>query len=138
MACEVTIANTVEKHRPKFLELLEKLEDMWDGHLGRINTAKNRIELTHSDVRPIQSAPYRAGSRPRQFSGTEICRMLREDVLEPTRTERGSPIIFAPKKECSLRFGVDYHRLSKVAARDSYPLPLMNESINSLGEATIF
>lgn len=40
---KVTKANKYEKHRLEFLNLLEKLADMWDERLGRITTAN--IEL---------------------------------------------------------------------------------------------
>lgn len=32
---------------------------MWDGHLTRINVAKDRIDVTNKDVSPVCSAPNR-------------------------------------------------------------------------------
>lgn len=49
------------------LDLLEQFPGMWDGHLGRNKAAKQRIELTSPEVRPIHSAPYRDGSKVRFF-----------------------------------------------------------------------
>ena len=43
-----------------------------------------------------------------------------------------------PKKDNTLRFCVDYRKLNKVTQGDSYPLPRMDECIDSLGDATIF
>lgn len=118
--------------------MLEQFQSMWDGRLGTIKAAKHRIELTPPNARPIHSVPYRAGPVARTFEKTEIDRLLRMDVIEPAQTEWASPIVFAPKKDGSLRFSVEYRKLNTVNVRDSYPIPRMDECIDSLGQATIF
>ena len=37
-----------------------------------------------------------------------------------------------------MRFCIDYRRLSVVTVKDSYPIPRMDDCLDSLGEATIF
>jgi hypothetical protein len=37
-----------------------------------------------------------------------------------------------------MRFCIDYRRLNTVTVRDSYPLPRMDECIDSLGDARVF
>jgi len=46
--------------------------------------------------------------------------------------------VLVPKKDGTLRFCVDYRPLNAVSKRDSYPLPRMDECIDSLGEAKVF
>jgi len=46
--------------------------------------------------------------------------------------------VLVPKKDGTLRFCVDYRLLNVMTNKDSYPLPRMDECIDSLGEATIF
>jgi hypothetical protein len=48
------------------------------------------------------------------------------------------PWLLHPKLDGSTRFGVDYRRLNALKVRDSYPLPRMDEYIDSLGDACIF
>ena len=60
------------------------------------------------------------------------------DVVEPSESEWASPIVFALKKDGSLRFFVDYRRLNKATIRDSYPIPRMDECIDSLAHAKVF
>jgi hypothetical protein len=43
-----------------------------------------------------------------------------------------------PKPDGSLRFCVDYRKLNAITVSDTYPLPRINECIDSLGEAAIF
>lgn len=40
--------------------MLADFELMWDGHLGRINIAKHRLELSQGDSKRTHSASFRA------------------------------------------------------------------------------
>ena len=64
--------------------------------------------------------------------------MLRAGVIEPTSAEWASPVVFVPKKDGTMPFCVDYRKLNGVTARDSYPLPRMDECIDSLGDSNYF
>ena len=58
--------------------------------------------------------------------------------MEPASTEWASPVVLVTKKDGSLRFCVDYHRLNSKTAADSYPLPCMDDCNDSLGDAAVF
>jgi hypothetical protein len=64
--------------------------------------------------------------------------MLAQDIIEPATCEWASPIVLVPKPDGSLRFCFDYRRLNEIALPDIYPLPRMEEFIDSLGEAVVF
>jgi hypothetical protein len=64
--------------------------------------------------------------------------MLKAGVIEPATSEWASPVVLVPKPDGSLRFCVDYRKLNAVRTRDTYPLPRMDECIDSLGDARIF
>lgn len=64
--------------------------------------------------------------------------MLAMDVIEPTHTEWGLPIVFVPKKYEKLRFWVDYLELNAVTIRDPYPILHIEDCTNCLVDATIF
>ena len=59
------------------------------------------------------------------------------DVIEPSKSPWAAPVVLAPKPDGSQRFCVDYRELNKLTIRDSYPLPRMDECIDSLGEAKV-
>ena len=110
---------------------------MWSGKLGCINATAHRITL-EPGTRPIRSMPYRQGPAARTFVKKEIDKMLEANVIEPAASEWASPVVLAPKKDGTLRFCVDYRRLNAVTIPDTYPLPRMDDCIDSLGDATIF
>ena len=63
--------------------------------------------------------------------------MLPKGVIEPSNTDSAAPIVLAPKPYGSLLFCVDYRRLNAMTVRDIYPIPQMNKTIDSPGEAVI-
>ena len=59
-------------------------------------------------------------------------------MIEPIQSERASPVLLVPKKEGTLRFCVDFRRLNALTIPDTYPVPRMEDCIDSLGEARLF
>jgi len=118
--------------------MLDQHKDMWTGQaLGVIKATQHRIDL-NAGARPVRFAPRHAGHAAREAETAEVKRQLKADVIEPTSSEWGFPVVLVPMKDGTLRFCVDFRLLSVVTKKDSYPLPRMDECIDSLGEATIF
>lgn len=69
---------------------------------------------------------------------TEVHKILDAGVIEPATSEWASAVVLVPKKDCSLRFCVDYRRLNTKTLGEAYPLPRMDDCIDSLGDARIF
>lgn len=59
-------------------------------------------------------------------------------VIRPSKSPWASPVVLIPKSDGSIRFCVDYRRLKAVTRSDSYPLPRLNECLDSLGAAQWF
>lgn len=76
---------------------------MWNEHLGQLNIAKHRIELSLADAKQIHYAPYRAGPKVPEFEQNDIDKMLSR-VIEPAQTDSVAPRVFVPKQYGSLRF----------------------------------
>ena len=127
-----------ESLREEILSMLSKHRDMWrPGHLGKITATEHRIELAPGTT-PIRQAPYHRGHRGRDVQGEDIMKMLEAGVIEPATRKWASPIVLVPKKDGLLRFCIDYRRLNSKTVADAYPLPRMDDCLDSLGDAAVF
>ena len=117
-------------------KMLDKYAHLWDqNRLGVLHGTKHRIETKGN---PVFQHPYRAGPGARQAEKDEVDRMLHLGVIEPSSAEWASPVVLIPKPDGSTRFCVDYRRLNALTTRDVYPLPRMDECLDTLGEAEYF
>ena len=114
---------------------LRPFSSMWNGALGDITAVKHHIP---TEGPPVSSQPYRVSPQAREDINNELQRMLKEDVIEPSTSPWASPIVLIAKQDGSIRFAVDYRKLNRVTMKDSYALPRLDDSINSLGESKFF
>ena len=133
----VQLGHLQDESRVAILDMLAKHRSMWSGRLGQVQSTNHRIDLIPGQ-KPVHCQPYRAGPTARAVESAEIERMLKAEVIEPATSEWASPIVLVAKPDGSTRFCVDYRRLNAITVRDSYPLPRMDECIDSLGDAKIF
>jgi hypothetical protein len=54
-------------------------------------------------------------------------------VIEPSKSPWSSPVVLVTKKDGTIRFCVDYRALNNVMIKDAYPLPRVDECLDSLG-----
>ena len=127
--------DVTEAERPLVLEMLKRHSKLWDGELGQVRGVEHRIPTVGD---PIRQQPYRCGMKTRQAVEEEIKRMSGLDVIEPSTSKWAAPIVLIPTPDGSLRFCIDYRRLNALTLRDSYPLPRMDDCLDSLGTANIF
>lgn len=64
--------------------------------------------------------------------------MLRKGVIERAKSPWASPILFAPKKDGTLGFCIDYQKFNSITIRDIYLTPKVDECIDSLRDSKIF
>ena len=74
----------------------------------------------------------------RNKAAAEIRKMPDAGVIKPATSEWASPIVLVPKKDCSLRFCISYRHLNAKTVADAYPLPRVDDCLESLGDAHIF
>jgi len=110
---------------------------MWDGILGTIHATEHAI-VTPADAVPIRAQPYRTDPFKRQIIADQINKMLKLKVIEPSHSAWASPVVIVRKKNGKARFCVDYRRLNNITKKDAYPLPRMEDFLDSLGDAKVF
>lgn len=133
----VDLADAPKHLHKRIRRMLEQHQVMWSGKLGTIHATVHRIE-TDDKVIPIHQAPYRTGLRKREIITDCINAMLKQEVIRPSHSDWSSPVVVVPKKNGKPRFCIDYRRLNAVTKKDTYPIPRMDDCLDSLGEAQFF
>lgn len=99
--------------------------------------AKHRI-ITSEHARPLRQSPYRVSPREREAIRKQVDEMLRDDVIQPSKSPWAAPVVLVKKKDGSLRFCVDYRRLNNITKKDVYPLPRIDDTLDRLCHAKYF
>ena len=99
--------------------------------IGCIRNGIHRIRTT--DCIPV-AQPYRRVV-PTQLEGvkSQIDEWLREGILSRSESEYASPLVVVKKKDGDIRLCVDYRDLNKKTVKDAYPIPRIDDSLESLG-----
>ena len=128
-----------QKHAVK--QLLQKYAHVFQSNkmdLGQIDAKFGHHEIHTGDAVPVKQRPRRT---PIAFKGEEekeIEKMLEMEVIRPSTSPWASPVVLVRKKDGSTRFCIDYTKLNKLTTIDSYPLPLIDDCLESLAGATSF
>ena len=63
---------------------------------------------------------------------------LAKGFIRPSKSLTGAPILFDKKPDRSLRLCIDYQGLNNIIIKNRYPLPLIEESLDRIGQAKRF
>ena len=64
--------------------------------------------------------------------------MLDKGFIIPTTLPWGAPVLFAKKKDKTLRLCIDYRQLNKVTIKNQYPLPRIDDLFIQLKRVRVF
>lgn len=126
-------------------EMLRRYHDVIDKNwqaISREDSDIGKAEMTHEirlrDWRPFKGRAYRLA--PPQLAAVEqhVEEMLAMGVIRPSASEFASPIVLVKKSDGATRFCVDYRKLNDLTIKDNYPMPLMEERIDSIFGSKIF
>ena len=123
-----------KKLQKRFRQILSAFTGMWDGNLAVIKDAEHRVTL-REDAKSFRTNPYWTGRAGRTEIRKAVTAMKENGVIRDATSKWASPAVLIPKSDGSMRFCVDYRRLNELTVRDSYPLPRMEDCLDSLGEA---
>ena len=104
--------------------------------LGRTNQIKHGINT--GDTAPIRQQVRRIPPILREESNKLLKEMLGKDVIRPSASPWASPIVLVRKKDGSTRFCVDYRKVNHVTRKDAYPLPRVDDTLDTLSGAKWF
>ncbi|XP_075908909.1 uncharacterized protein LOC142905723 [Petromyzon marinus] len=125
--------------RNKLRALLREFSDVFSKSKFDIGCTKLlRHHIDTGDAAPIRQNPFRLSPAEKQHVKSAVDDMLEADIISPSTSPWGAPIVLVKKHDGSLRFCVDFRRLNKISVADAYPLPRMDESLDALAGAHYF
>jgi len=62
---------------------------------------------------------------------------LKKGYIRPSKLPQTSPVFFVGKKDRGKRMVIDYRRLNKQTVKNSYPLPLITDLVDSMGNKRV-
>ena len=96
-----------------------------------------RIYL-HLGTSPISMALHRMASVKLQELKVQIQDLLGKGFITPSTSPWGAPILFAKKKDKTLRLCIDYRQLNRVTIKNRYPLPRIDDLFDQLRGVRIY
>ena len=123
----------------KLKEVLAESTDVFaldDSELGCTSLVQHSIDT--GDHHPVKQQPYRTPVVYREKIESMVSDMRKQGIVKPSNSPWASPIVLVPKKDGSLHFCVDFRRLNSLTRKDVYPLPRVEDILDTLGEAKYF
>ena len=95
------------------------------------------IEL-HPSTSPISMIPHRMAPIKLQELRVQLQELLYKGFKRPSTSPWGAPVLFAKKKDKTLRLCIDYRQLNRVMIKNRYPLPRIDDLFNQLRGVRVY
>ena len=129
----------VENEADEVRKLLLKYQHVFSAgpdDLGRTQIVTHKIDT--GDARPVRIPPRRVPLAKQADAAQCVEEMEKQGIIVPSNSPWSAPIILVKKKDNTTRFCVDYRGLNEVTKKDSFPLPRIDEVLDSLAGSSWF
>lgn len=96
------------------------------------------MEINTGDNPPVRTCYGRRSPKERKMIEELIKEMLDQGVIQESESPWASPVVIVTKKDGSPRFCVDYRKLNSMTVKESWPIPLISDALDSLAGSTFF
>ncbi|MCW4335780.1 MAG: RNase H-like domain-containing protein [Candidatus Thiodiazotropha endolucinida] len=128
-----------EQESAQLADLLNEYQDVFaktEYDLGHFSGIEHAIDT--GQARPIKQRMRRT---PACFAGEEeahLKKMLEAGVIQESTSEWASAPVLIRKRDGSVRWCIDYRALNDVTVKDVYPLPLVDDCLDTLAGSVWF
>lgn len=105
-------------------------------HLRSVNTGEMRIVIQEEKV--INYRLYRLSLVERKKVHEIITDLMENGIIRESTSPYASPVLLVKKKNGKDRMCIDYRALNKITVKDRYPLPLIEDQLDRLGNGKLF
>lgn len=124
------------RQKSDLLSLVKEYKDIFTEKPGLTPLAVHSIELTDTD--PVREKPYPLPFATLKAMEDEVQSMLREGIIERSKSDYSAPVVLVKKPDGTFRFCVNYKKLNKKTKFDSEPMNDPEGILAKLHDKTIF
>lgn len=122
------------EQKEELQSLLQEFKEVFNDTPGSTNQAFHSIPTV--TTQPITQQPYRIPSKWKESLEEEVRQLLTLGVIRPSKSPWAAPVVCVQKKDKTLRMCIDYRRLNSVTKDDLYPLPRIEELLETVSGAS--
>uniref|UniRef100_A0A0G4HWJ7 Reverse transcriptase domain-containing protein n=1 Tax=Chromera velia CCMP2878 TaxID=1169474 RepID=A0A0G4HWJ7_9ALVE len=120
---------------PVAREILEENKELFLDEIPKLPTRRGdldfKIEL-EPGARPPAKPPYRLSYTELEEMKKQLKGYVNRGFIHPLTSPFGAPAFFVKKKDGTFHMVIDYRPLNKVMVKDTFPLPLAEELMETL------
>ena len=113
-----------------------KAISMNEDDLGRTSLARHHIDTGNAP--PVRQGMRRIPQAHAQVVDSQLENMIRQKLIQPSKSDFASNVVLVKKKDNTWRFRVDYRKVNDLTRKDAYPLPRIDECFDTLTASVWF
>ena len=137
-----------EEMKTQLQQLMNENVEIWawkEGDIGRTHVYAHAIDT--GGALPLKQRAYRLSSAEDEIVDREVEKWLAAGIVVESASPWASPVVLVQKKKLDptdaeekpkFRLCIDYRKLNSVTKADSFPLPIIQDALDSLGTSQHF
>lgn len=138
--CKIGSEGTTSEQQREVKALLEEFCTVFvkNSKAPKLCTTEVHRIMTQDEGRICRDKVRRLPDKWKGIVADQIKEMLQNDIISPSNSAYNSNPLLVDKKDSSKRFAIDFRSLNKSTIPDSYPLPDVDDMIDTCFEANFF
>ena len=128
------VEEMVPKRFHKWLKVFGKVES----ERMLVRKAWNHVIDLNDDFKASKARVYPLSRNKKEEVQKFVNKHLKKGYIRPSKLPQMSPVFFVDKKDGGKCMVIDYRRLNKQTIKNNYPLPLITDLVDSMGNKRVF
>ena len=116
-----------------------RVKEKWPNLFVGLGTAEGiEHQILTGDAAPVCLPSYRVPIHLMDKARTQIQKMKDLGVVERSDSEWCSPVVLVKKPNGEIRVAIDFREVNKIARRDAFPTPRIDECLEELQDSSVY